>query len=502
MSLLPLSALPTSLHVTLSLVAAAAAEFRRGSARSLLPFYASQVCDAFEEALSGSSPITMLPNYEISPRGDESGDFLVVDLGGSTLRVAVISIAPESGPRHLRKSRHSRQQRISLVVSRSWPVENGHKLVNRAFFSWIAAKIAETLAAQTAVRTDVPITTGITWSFPLRSTLYNTATILHLAKGFLAADDIVGCELKALLEATVSANHAICLDVQLITNDSLAVFSAARFLDQSTRLALVLGTGFNLCCQLRALARIAPSKLLSDEHHVLFNTETSLFGNSLVPALATKYDCYIDPRFADSLLFAPHMAVDPATNAIFQPFELLTSGRYLPELVRLVLLDAVAQNEIFAAQKNFAVLATPYQGVTGELMCLVAEGTDDSFLAERIEACFRWPRLLVTLADVADFKLVVQSIVHRAAYVVAVAIVAYVELLARHNGPFDTDVISIGYVGSVMEYFGSLRTAVLDFVNGCPLVASHGVQVKLEFVHESSLVGTAIAAASQCARLK
>ncbi|GEQ67568.1 hypothetical protein JCM33374_g1233 [Metschnikowia sp. JCM 33374] len=478
------------------IMASAASSFQQNVSYEQLATHSTLVCEAFDEALCDASPISMLPNYEISPSGNECGDFLVVDLGGSTLRVAVISIAAASGI----ECYESRNSRISIVTSKSWTVENSCKVVNKDFFAWIGAKIVETLADQSVLSSSSLITTGITWSFPLESIAYNKANIFHMAKGFVIDEDIVGRDLKELLESTMSQTYGIRIDVQSIINDSLAVFSAARFLDPSTMLAMVLGTGLNFCCQLAASDKISPKKLLHDEDYVLFNTETSLFGHTLIPSLANRYDCIIDSRFAGVTSFLPHMSVDPETNTIFQPFELLASGRYLPELARLVLVDVIAKKEIFANQKNFESFSTRYQGITGELLCYISESKDDFAVAERVEKCFHWAPRSVSLSDVASLRLLVTSIIRRAAFIVAIAIVAYVKLLARHNGKFSTGIIAIGYVGSVMEYFSELRRWVLEFVNKCADVSELGVRVTLQSINESSLVGTAIAAASQCAR--
>ena len=53
----------------------------------------------------------MLPNYNVSPTGDEHGQYLVIDLGGSTLRIAVVDISKPH-------PNLSRSERITIVVER------------------------------------------------------------------------------------------------------------------------------------------------------------------------------------------------------------------------------------------------------------------------------------------------------------------------------------------------------------------------------------------------
>lgn len=487
----------SDVHNTLNM---ALTDFSRSVSRSHLAEYADGVTESFEEALREGSDITMLPNYSINPSGREQGDLLVVDLGGSTLRVAVISIAAAQDGAGIARSR---KDRITIAALRKWTVENSTKTVGKKFFEWMCDRIHETLSQQSVIATDSEITTGITWSFPLESTSYNSANIHHMGKGYTVAEEVQGRDLKHLLESTLKEKHHIRINVQSIINDSLAVYSAARFLDSNTIMALVLGTGLNFSCQLPALTKIAQQKHIGTESSILFNTETSLFGHNLCVPFSTKYDEEIDRRFGltrdrkRSLLeFRPHMTTDPKTNTIFQPFELLTSGRYLPELARLVLVEMIEQKEIFANQKNFGAVSTPFEGFSGELMCFIAECKNNAQIAQKLEAAFGWNPNLVEMSDVVNIQLLVNAIIRRLAFIVAIAIVAFIKLLEHHGGIADKN-ITIGYVGSVMEYFVQLRAMVVNFVNECWDMQKLGVRVRIEGIDESSLVGTAIAAASR-----
>lgn len=476
---------------TAPVLTAAVEAFSKNISYRQVAVHAAAEAASLEEALLQNSPLTMLPNYSIHATGHEHGQFLVVDLGGSTLRVALISILPED-PAQPRP----RAERIVVETSRKWLVDNTNKVVDQRFFAWACDRIAEVVPE--AVRASPNgITAGITWLFSLKSTAYNLANILHMAKGYTVAPEIYGQDLRRILEDTLWTNHRLRVNVQSIVNDSLAVFAAGSFLDDTTKLALVLGTGLNVCCQLPASDRIVRSKLLDNEAHVLFNTELSLFGSSLLGACTNKYDAAIDRRFAAPPAFVTHMEVDPADGSIFQPFELLAAGRYLPELVRLVLVDMAAEGEIFAAQKNLAALQTPYTGITGQFLCCVAQGLDSAAVACQVEELLQWAPGTVLPSDVSRLRLLVDSVVQRSAFIVAVALVAFLKLLHAHNVPFTLDVVTIGYVGLVMEYFHGLRSMTTDFVNSCSDVQAMGVRIKLERVTESSLVGAAIAAASR-----
>lgn len=461
--------------------------FTRSARVADLSSHASNMANSFEEALLKGSLLSMLPNFSIDPTGDEQGDFLVIDLGGSTLRVAVISITPP-------QEGISREDRIRLVSSRKWRVENSNKFVDENFFAWIGGKIKETLASQTVILADSVITTGLTWSFQMESKSHNSASLLYMGKGYEVDEAVFGRDLKELLETSV-LRHGLRINVESIINDSLAVYAAGCFADSKTKLAVVLGTGLNVCCLLNMLSQIHPLKQLAAQKRCLFNTETSMFGRELISDFANKYDVIIDSRFLSVPDFAPHMTLDPLSNDIFQPSELLASGRYLPELVRLVMVEMMEKGEMFVGQKNVEMLLKPYEGVTGEFMCFIHECDDYALVASKVETFYGWTVGLVVFADVLSLKLLVEAVARRAAYIVAVVIVAYIKLLATHNGQFGNEVITIGYVGSVLAYFTRMREMIRSYVNTCSYTVDLGIQVELQEVHESSIVGAAIGAA-------
>jgi hexokinase len=124
-----------------------------------------------------------------------------------------------------------------------------------------------------------------------------------------------------------------------IVNDASATLLSRAYQNSSTRMALILGTGFNAAVHLPVSA-LAPSKFgirpqswHDQADHVLVNTELSMFGKDVLPT--TRWD---------DILNTNHSHPD------FQPFEHLVSGRYLGEIVRLILLEAVRTAGLFGGE--------------------------------------------------------------------------------------------------------------------------------------------------------
>ena len=130
------------------------------------------------------------------------------------------------------------------------------------------------------------------------------------------------------------------LEIAAITNDTVATLASLAYSSHglpSTRvgLGLIVGTGTNaavmmdLSClhQSKQDSIKLPAKVDKAHHRVMINTEWSLWG-TIGPVkdagLVTKWDEQLD-REGD----------DPG----FMPFEYMTGGRYLGEMVRLVAYD-------------------------------------------------------------------------------------------------------------------------------------------------------------------
>lgn len=453
--------------------------FTSAVSASNLGVYSEEVLCDIKLSLKENSPITMLPNYNVSPTGNEHGQYLVIDLGGSTLRIAVVDISKPH-------PNLSRSERITIVVEKSWIIGNDFKRIDGEFFKYIGSKINEILVGQNVIDVKSVINTGITWSFPLETTDYNRGKIKHVSKGYTVGEDIYDKDLKMVLEDTLRQEYGLTLDVQSILNDSLAVYSAGCFIDSKMKLAMVLGTGINMCCSLKRSSDIHPSKMLADA--TLFNCELSLFGQNLCKDFATKYDIIIDKRFAGLLHhFKTFMEPDPITKTLFQPHELMTSGRYLPELTRLVVVDLIEAGEIFQ-NVDHQQMYQEYGGFSGELICFVHENDDYDDIHDKLCKAYGWTT--VGLSDIVCLKEVVSCIIKRAAFIVANAIIAFFKLLGSDELGGD---VTIGYVGSVLNYFHKYRRLIVEYVNNAE--EAKGIKVDLKLIENSSIIGAAIGAA-------
>lgn len=455
--------------------------------------YSDTVVEDLNEALFDNSPISMLPNFNINPTGREQGKFLVIDLGGSTLRIASVEI---KSPISDNDDEVLRSNRINVINEKKWIVSNQNKLINYEFFKFIGSKMIETIKEQDTIKLeDDVVDVGITWSFPLNQDSHNSGKIVHVGKGWVISDEIHNKDLKTILEGTLKTEFDLTIDVKVVINDSLAVYAAGKFLSANLKLAMVLGTGFNMCCSLNTSDKMHKDKTLGQKA-ILVNSETSLFGSSLFE-LVNEFDQVIDLRFSTCQRpFKSHMTTGGSDSFVFQPFEIMTSGRYLPELIRLSIVKLLDNNEMFQNIPSIAStskLFTKYDGFSGELLCFISETQDLSLIQQKFNEEFSFD---INKSDTKKLKQLVDVVIERGSYTIAIAVISYIKLVAIHNKEdLRNKTVIIGYVGSIMVYFNNYRHLINKYINESEYVKQLGMSVDLMSIDNSSIVGAAVGAA-------
>lgn len=269
-----------------------------------------------------------------------------------------------------------------------------------------------------------------------------------------------------------------------IINDSSATLLSRAYEDPSTRFAVILGTGFNISVHLPVAALATtkfkgyPQSWLDEATHVLVNTECSMFGKNIFPT--TRWD--------DQLNNA-HMRPD------FQPFEHMISGRYLGEIVRLIIVEAVQTAGLFSGELPNQ-LAEPYTLDTGTI---AAMEMDDSKHLVHATVLFQSKHPLskpATYNDIQFVRQISQLVSHRAAAFLATGIHALWALRTESEGftPAAAERISIGCNGSVIEKYPFFRELCQSHLDELTTASGAGPKsISLEVAVESAIFGAAVA---------
>lgn len=444
----------------------------------------SRMHQQYKDKLQNSSEC-MLPSYNHTlPSGREMGTYLAMDLGGSTFRVALVEL-------------RGRQQSNSIEIVRMSvsPIdENIRRLEGVLLFDWMAEKIEQMLrdGPETPGHDTTPLPAGLAWSFPIEQTSLRSGKIQGMGKGFCCAQSVVGQDLGNLI-VTSCRQRNLNLRVDAIVNDSSAALLCRAYSEPSTSMSLILGTGTNAAAHL-PVSCMGPKKFgIRDQswhtqaRMVITNTELSMFGKGILPE--TRWDDYLNRA---------HQLPD------FQPLEYKTTGRYLGEIFRLIIVEAVETAGLFDGLFPEPV-RHPYSLDTAVLAMVEGDTSPQLFKSgtylEKIW-CMETPP---SHSDLNFLRTLAESISIRAAAYLAVAIHALWTLQKETNinptTPFGTPKTSIACTGSVIEKYPNFRTRCEGYIAQMITAVSPGFaefqpeRVALEMTDEAALLGAAVAVA-------
>lgn len=445
--------------------------------------YSGQLQKEYKERLQ-SSNISMLPSYQHTlPTGFEKGDFLALDVGGSTFRVALIRLC---GKKENGESEIQIRRIRNVVIDKKI-----RDLQGEAFFDWMADRIADMLAEYNHMNgtTNARLPMGLAWSFPVEQTSPRTGKLLAMGKGFCATHGCEGEDLSELIMRSCN-KKGVNVEMRAIVNDGSATLVSQAYRDPDARMSLILGTGMNASVYLptSALAREKfgnrPDAWFDAAQHVLVNTELSMFGKDILPV--TRWDEHLN---------ATHRLPD------FQPLEYLCTGRYLGEIVRLVLLEAISTAGLFSGHIP-THLSEPYSLDT---RTIAAFESDKSHNLATASAAFliahSLPASLTPSANDWNFLLTLTRLVSRRAQAYLATSLHALWRLRTHEEGLQPNClsshVSIACNGTVAEKYPGFLSETHRVLNELCVKSgadqTNGSTVKLEMSPESSIFGAAVA---------
>ncbi|KAI9713507.1 MAG: hypothetical protein M1820_000889 [Bogoriella megaspora] len=445
------------------------------------------------------------------PTGKESGKFISIDVGGTNLRVGFVELLGSSGENEFRTS----ETRILKSHEKSWPIEEHLKMdKGEDLFSWIGACIAQVITdgyneLDAAQREELVI--GITFSFPMDQTQLGEATLLPMGKGFAITTNMnLG---KMLLngyerhrEDHIDPKSAMPkLKLMAIANDTISTFISVAYAVKSvprsrTAMGLIAGTGTNAAIPLD-LHHFKESKIaysasrcigdLAEARKVVTNTEWSVrpTGDALFKlGMPTQWDKRLDEQL-------------PQQFQGFQPFEYMTSGRYLGELVRLILYDLISAAGIDKLPDFFL----RKDAITTAFVAKAALGKDP--------LGFDKPFRQLPMSSEALIQPICKAVMDRSAALMAaftVGLLALAEEISlgddrdgvlRDAGPNEEELV-IAYCGSLMssnpEYCNTCEFWMNELISKSS-PSNRGKRVVLKEAVDGGIIGAAVLAATAMA---
>jgi hexokinase len=260
---------------------------------------------------------------------------------------------------------------------------------------------------------------GFIFAFPLHQDGVASGRLAKWTKEF-EFEGVVGRDVVRLLDeaiATESESQPMLrsLTVSALANDTVAVLASGAYLDRRCDIGLVVATGTNMAVALdRSLVPRLLPPVAGGPDEMMFNMESGNFEG--VRGIQTRYDRMLDDQ----------------SGTEGQLLEKMVSGRYLGELVRLVVADLssspASNRERFSdGTRTASALRVPYgftteylsdvaydssRGLAGTGMLLRRLGVPASTLSER-----RLLRRICRLVADRSARLVAMGIAATALYI-------------------------------------------------------------------------------------
>ena len=302
-----------------------------------------------------------------------------------------------------------------------------------------------------------------------------------------------------------NSSHAALprIRVAAITNDTVATFVSLAYAVKAaphsrTAMGLIVGTGTNATVPMKPqdLHREKQSQL---QHHdsidkVVVNTEWTIRGTDKPLeelGINTKWD-----RILDQNSDAPG----------FQPFEYMTSGRYLGEIVRLAFVDVISTED--STVELPAVLHTKNAIPTRFLSEVVARADEATLLSQLTEqypsqaadqVSFWEPSRVQLLRDLA------QAVQQRSSALIAAACIGLLDCVgditltkdsanSLHNGGYEELVIA--YTGGTISQYPHWLTDCQAWIDSLVAASASAPMkmVKLKEALDGGIVGAGVLA--------
>lgn len=280
--------------------------------------------------------IPMIPAWVMDKStGKETGKYYACDLGGSNLRTVLITLNGD-GTFDTTQSKYKIPEGLRTTKNRD------------ELFGFIADSLTSFFHEQfpDGVEEGVTIPLGFTFSYPASQDRITQGVLQRWTKGF-DVPGVEGEDVVPLLQEQLKKRNTP-IETTALINDTVGTLMASLYTDSETVMGVIFGTGvngayFDVVNDIEKL-----EGRLSDDipgtSLMAINCEYGSFDNEHLVLPRTKYDVMIDEQ-------------SPRPGQ--QAFEKMTSGYYLGELLRLVLLDLYEQGLMFKDQ-DVSKLKIPY----------------------------------------------------------------------------------------------------------------------------------------------
>lgn len=415
-----------------------------------------RVSDIFADEMENGindRPSTLLMENTYIPeliQGTENGDYLALDLGGTNFRILLVG---------LQKGRIVREEVTQYHISDELRVGSGEDL-----FDYLAECLYDFVHKHGVANKKLLM--GFTFSFPMHQRALDVGVLIKWTKSF-ASTNVEGNDVVGMLNNAIHKKGGLDVEIIAILNDTTGTLLQGCILDSNAAVGLILGTGSNACYMERAERVSHWEAERHGEKEVIIDIEWGAFGDGgLLNFIRTDFDKQVD------------------TNSLFASsftFEKYISGKYLGELVRLILVNLANHRLIFGG-----IMSKKIQQIDSFLTKYVSQIEEDNVnnTLSNTEEILKLFDLDYNEDDIQVVKYVSEVVSIRAAMLVSACLA---EVLKRMKRPF----VTVSVDGSLFKHHPRFKLWMEKFVK--LLAPQH--PFKLMLVEDGSGKGAALATA-------
>lgn len=441
---------------------------------TLTPQRMRMIVEAFKDTLElglqkKNQTVPMIPTFVFGwPTGQEKGDFLALDLGGTNLRVCLVNVQGE-GKFEITQTKYR--------LTEEQKHDEGQKLLD------FCAECVKTFiesnfsidGGELSLKPGELLPLGFTFSYPCNQDRIDHGELIRWTKGF-GAKNIEGRDVAEMFRQSLE-KYQVPVNMVSIINDTTGTLVASHYVNPRTKIAVIFGTGCNAAYteKIGSIEKIKDLGLDPNDEMAI-NCEWGAFDSFEHEHLPrTKYDVTVD---------------ESSNKPGEQAFEKLISGRYLGEILRLVICELIDEGVLFLGQNTYK-LETPYVFETAFLSLMESDPTDELLMVIGIFTHFF--ALETTLAERQFFRALAKLIGRRAARLSACGIAAIVSKMG-----YLEEGCSVGADGSLYNKYPGFADRVHEGLQD--VFGDKGRNIITHHAEDGSGVGSAIIAAMTKAR--
>jgi len=379
-----------------------------------------------EKASSLQMENTYIPEL---PNGHEDGTFLALDLGGTNFRVILLELANGQFVKEEFKFYHiSDEARLGCGIS---------------LFDYLAECVKDFMLLK-GMQIDTAIAMGFTFSFPMKQHSLHSAELVTWTKSF-NCPSVVGRDVVQLLQTSLKKQGMLNIEVLCILNDTTGTLVEGARLDGKTRIGMILGTGSNAAFLERADRVHHWEGERHGEKNVIIDIEWGAFGDKgSIDFIRTEHDKEVDNGSLLKRSFT---------------FEKYISGKYLGEVVRVVLKSLVDKGLLFSKASK-ELFPAPWKFGTDYVSHIEQDAVDGGSNTSTIMVLDKFNYKFNEDYDDEDIKVIQYTtalVSYRAALLVSICTSVLLNRMAE-------DDITVAVDGSVYKFHPRLKTWMLQLI--------------------------------------